>query len=122
MYNSVLVALVRKNQVGLGMAVLLKLLKGRDSTRVPNLIACNELLVALRKSDLRIELKQVFDKLRVSEGFEMDTWGNGRAEDVYTLFCDLKKKGQFVNGVTYSIVVLGSTRIGGRNRKERLYC
>ncbi|KAM1845584.1 hypothetical protein ACFX13_019875 [Malus domestica] len=57
------------------MAVLLKLLKGRDSTRVPNLIACNELLVALRKSDLRIELKQVFDKLRVSEGFEMDTWG-----------------------------------------------
>ncbi|KAM2102751.1 hypothetical protein ACFX1T_000979 [Malus domestica] len=31
---------------------------------------------------------------------------NGRAEAAYTLFCDLKKKGQFVDGVTYSIVVL----------------
>ncbi|KAK8495427.1 hypothetical protein V6N12_044401 [Hibiscus sabdariffa] len=31
---------------------------------------------------------------------------NGRAEAAYTMFCDLKKKGQFVDGVTYSIVVL----------------
>lgn len=75
MYNSVLVALVRKNQVGLAMAILFKLLEGRDSTQVPNSIACNELLVALRKSDMRVEFKQVFNKLRESEGFEMDTWG-----------------------------------------------
>ncbi|CAN6710638.1 unnamed protein product [Malus baccata var. baccata] len=64
MYNSVLVALVRKNQVGLAMAILLKLLEGGDSTQVPNSIACNELLVALRKSDMRVEFKQDFDKLR----------------------------------------------------------
>ncbi|KAM1504957.1 hypothetical protein ACFX1X_001007 [Malus domestica] len=41
---------VRKNQVGLAMAILFKLLEGGDSTQVPNSIACNELLVALRKS------------------------------------------------------------------------
>lgn len=31
---------------------------------------------------------------------------NGRPEAAYTLFCDLKKKGQFVDGITYSIIVL----------------
>ncbi|KAM1069062.1 hypothetical protein TB1_001036 [Malus domestica] len=75
MYNLVLVALVRKNQVGLAMAILFKLLEAGDSTQVPNSIACNELLVALRKSDMRVGFKQVFNKLRESEGFEMDTWG-----------------------------------------------
>ena len=34
MYNSVLVALFRKNQAGLAMAILLKLLEGVDSSQV----------------------------------------------------------------------------------------
>ncbi|PQQ06685.1 pentatricopeptide repeat-containing protein [Prunus yedoensis var. nudiflora] len=75
MYNSVLVALVRKNQVGLAMSILIKLLEGGCSSQVPNSIACNELLVALRKADMRVEFKQVFDKLRENKGFEMDNWG-----------------------------------------------
>ncbi|PQQ06680.1 pentatricopeptide repeat-containing protein [Prunus yedoensis var. nudiflora] len=60
MYNSVLAAL---------------LLEGGCSSQVPNSIACNELLVALRKADMRVEFKQVFDKLRENKGFEMDNWG-----------------------------------------------
>ncbi|KAK9910045.1 hypothetical protein M0R45_034022 [Rubus argutus] len=74
MYNSVLVALVRKGQVGLAMSILVKLLE-EGSAQVPNCIACNELLVALRKADMRVEFKQVFDKLRGNKRFEMDTWG-----------------------------------------------
>ncbi|KAK3194471.1 hypothetical protein Dsin_025781 [Dipteronia sinensis] len=37
---------------------------------------------------------------------------NGRAEAGYTLFCDLKKKGQFVDAITFSIVVLQLCREG----------
>lgn len=74
MYNSVLVALVRKGQLGLAMSILVKLLE-EGSAQVPNCIACNELLVALRKADMRVEFKQVFDKLRENKWFEMDTWG-----------------------------------------------
>ncbi|PRQ58667.1 putative tetratricopeptide-like helical domain-containing protein [Rosa chinensis] len=74
MYNSVLVALVRKGQLGMALSILVKLLEG-GSSQVPNCIACNELLVGLRKGDMRVEFKQVFDKLRGNEWFEMDTWG-----------------------------------------------
>lgn len=71
MYNSVLVALVRKSQVGLALSMFLKLLE----VSVPSSIACNVLLVALRKANMRVEFKQVFDKLREKKGFEFDTWG-----------------------------------------------
>lgn len=72
-YNSVLVALVRKNQVGLALSIFFKLLQG--NSQLPSSIACNELLVALRKADMRLEFKRVFDKLRESSGFEFDTRG-----------------------------------------------
>ncbi|PON97161.1 Tetratricopeptide-like helical domain containing protein [Trema orientale] len=73
MCNSVLVALVRRNQVGLALSIFFKLLE--DETQVPSSIACNELLVALRKMDMRAEFKRVFDKVREKKGFEMDIWG-----------------------------------------------
>ncbi|KAJ7963386.1 Pentatricopeptide repeat-containing protein [Quillaja saponaria] len=79
-YNSVLVALVRKNQVGLALSIFLKLLDAEANFSVavasaPNSVACNELLVALRRADMRVEFKQLFDKLREKKGFELDTWG-----------------------------------------------
>ncbi|KAG7954911.1 hypothetical protein I3843_11G044800 [Carya illinoinensis] len=73
MYNLVLVALVKKSQVGLAMSIFFKLLEGSDL--LPNSVACNELLVALRKANLRVEFKRVFHKLREKNGFEFDTWG-----------------------------------------------
>ncbi|KAL5572254.1 hypothetical protein UlMin_021851 [Ulmus minor] len=73
MYNSVLVALVRKNQMGLAFSIFFKLLE--DSSHVPSSIACNESLVALRKADMRVEFKLVFDKLREKRGFGFDIWG-----------------------------------------------
>ncbi|KAH7519377.1 hypothetical protein FEM48_Zijuj08G0029600 [Ziziphus jujuba var. spinosa] len=72
-YNSVLVALVRKNQVGLALSIFFKILQG--NSQLLSSIACNMLLVALRKADMRLEFKQVFDKLRDGSGFEFDTWG-----------------------------------------------
>ena len=38
-------------------------------------IALNELLITLRKADMRREFKQVFDKLRGKKDFELDTCG-----------------------------------------------
>jgi pentatricopeptide repeat protein len=73
MYNSVLVALIRKNQVGLALSIFFKLLDGSSS--VPSSIACNQVLVALRKANMRMEFKQVFDKLREKKRFQFDTWG-----------------------------------------------
>ncbi|KAG7013843.1 Pentatricopeptide repeat-containing protein, partial [Cucurbita argyrosperma subsp. argyrosperma] len=85
-YNSVLVALVRKNQVGLALSIFFKLFDafstgGQEGSAVPsfsflpNALACNELLVALRKSDMRFEFKKVFDKLRTIRSFEFNVCG-----------------------------------------------
>ncbi|KAJ0111662.1 hypothetical protein Patl1_00728 [Pistacia atlantica] len=82
-YDSVIVALVRKNQVALALSILLKLLEANNVSitnkaidlSLPGSFACNELLVALRKSDMRVEFKQVFDALREKKGFEFDTCG-----------------------------------------------
>ncbi|KAJ1390788.1 Tetratricopeptide-like helical domain superfamily [Sesbania bispinosa] len=203
-YNSLLIASVRKNQLPLALSIFHKLLE-LDAAVDSNSIACNELLVALRKADMKVEFQQVFHRLREKKGFalipgatiemkdkgllgpdlctynslisvlcklgkvkdalivweELNGYGhepdeftytiliqgcsktyriddatrifnqmqnngfrpgtvvynslldglfkatkNGRPEAAYTLFCDLKKKGQFVDGITYSIIVL----------------
>ncbi|OVA19953.1 Pentatricopeptide repeat [Macleaya cordata] len=77
MYNSIVVALVRKNQVGLGLSMFFKLLEASngDGAFIPDALACNELFVALRKADMRVEFKKVFEKLREKKGFGLDTWG-----------------------------------------------
>ncbi|XP_021618968.2 pentatricopeptide repeat-containing protein At4g01570 [Manihot esculenta] len=86
MYDSVIVALARKNQIGLALSIFFKLLEAsngmnkEDSVRnvglsMPGSIACNALLVALRKADMRAEFRKVFDKLRATDEFELDTWG-----------------------------------------------
>lgn len=83
MYDSVLVALTKKNQMGLALSIFFKLLEASNATHegnvvgvsLPGSIACNALLAALRKADMRVEFKRVFDKLRENKGFEFDTWG-----------------------------------------------
>ncbi|MED6187699.1 hypothetical protein PIB30_078926 [Stylosanthes scabra] len=72
-YNSVLVALVRKNQVPLALSIFFKLLDSNVDGFDSN--AANELLVALRKAGMKMEFIQVFDKLREKKGFAFDTWG-----------------------------------------------
>lgn len=79
-YNSVLVALVRKEQMGLALSIFFKLLEasnGNDdgSCAIPDAIVCNELFVALRKADMRDEFTRVFDKLREKKQFALDLWG-----------------------------------------------
>ncbi|XP_065859979.1 pentatricopeptide repeat-containing protein At4g01570 [Euphorbia lathyris] len=87
MYDSVLVALAKKNQVGVALSMFFKLVeasndsKEEDSARndvavsFPGSIACNALLVALRKADMRVEFERVFEILREKQGFQLDTWG-----------------------------------------------
>lgn len=82
-YDSVLVALVKKDQVDLALSIFFKLLEGcygNDNGNsvicsLPGSVAINQLLVALRKADMRAEFKQVFDKLRGKKKFEFDTCG-----------------------------------------------
>ncbi|XVE73590.1 hypothetical protein DITRI_Ditri11bG0130900 [Diplodiscus trichospermus] len=82
-YDSVLVALVKKDQVNLALSIFFKLLEacnGNDNGNsvacsLPGSIAINGLLVALRKADMKAEFKQVFDKLRGKKEFELDTQG-----------------------------------------------
>ncbi|KDP28385.1 hypothetical protein JCGZ_14156 [Jatropha curcas] len=85
MYDSVLVALTRQNKISLALAIFFKLLEASNEKEVcagnvvslslPGSNACNALFVALRKAQMRVEFKKVFDKLRERKGFELDTWG-----------------------------------------------
>lgn len=86
-YDTVIVALVKKKQVGLAMSIFLKLLEGFNGAvdgngnpnsvvgSLPGSIACNALLVALRKADKRDEFNRVLKKLREKKGFGLDAWG-----------------------------------------------
>lgn len=77
LYNSVVVALVRKNQLGLALTMFTRLLEMSSGcgAAVPcEPIACNELLVSLRRADMKEEFKKVFSSLR-EKNIAMDTWG-----------------------------------------------
>ncbi|KAK9742679.1 hypothetical protein RND81_03G190500 [Saponaria officinalis] len=77
MYNSVVVALIRKNQLSLALAVFNKLLETpvNSGGSVPcEPVMCNELLVSLRKAGMKDEFKKVFHSLR-EKNVALDTWG-----------------------------------------------
>ncbi|PON71316.1 Pentatricopeptide repeat [Parasponia andersonii] len=93
MYNFVLVALVRKNEVGLPLSFFFKLLK--DETQLPNSITCNELLSALRKMDLRGEFKRVFDKLE------------RKRDDPTKIFSEIQHNGYSCDTVAYNSLIDG---------------
>lgn len=87
-YNSVLVALVRNDQLDLALTIFFKLLDAsnvsssdighgnNDNSNVfPSAFACNELFVALRKAEMKEKFREVFDKLREKYSSLLDTWG-----------------------------------------------
>lgn len=76
-YNSLLIALVRREQIGIALSIFFKLLEASKGTGnlSPDTIVCNELFVALRKADMREEFSRVFDKLREKNRFALDSWG-----------------------------------------------
>ncbi|KAK1307699.1 Pentatricopeptide repeat-containing protein [Acorus calamus] len=65
LYDSIVVALAKKNQLGLALSIFQKLSDGRGggslSLGVP---ACDDFLVALRKAGVRDEFRWVFERLR----------------------------------------------------------
>lgn len=84
LYDSVLIALVKKNELRLALSIFFKLLQASDINSetggvsvsyLPGTIAVNELLVGLRKADMRLEFKRVFEKLKGMKRFKFDTWG-----------------------------------------------
>ncbi|CAA0829585.1 Pentatricopeptide repeat-containing protein [Striga hermonthica] len=87
-YSPIVVALVRKNQVSLALSIFLKLLNSPtvgDSIVIPDAIACNELLVGLKKSGMKDEFKEVFEKLRGTKLYPLDRWGYNIC--IHTLGC-----------------------------------
>ncbi|MCL7024177.1 hypothetical protein MKW94_009420 [Papaver nudicaule] len=76
MYNSVLIAFVRKKEATVALGMFKTLLSSPNSEAfVPDALLCNEMFVALRKSEMRVEFKEVFEILREKKGFKLDTWG-----------------------------------------------
>ncbi|CAH9072982.1 unnamed protein product [Cuscuta epithymum] len=71
-YNSVVVALVRKNQLSTALSMFLKLLDSKNTGNndskngdfIEDPFSCNELLVGLKRAGMRAEFKHIFDKLR----------------------------------------------------------
>ncbi|XP_051152924.1 pentatricopeptide repeat-containing protein At4g01570 [Andrographis paniculata] len=90
-YSPVVIALVRKDQISLALSIFLKLLDSsssstvRNSAAIPDAVACNELLVGLKKAGMKEEFKQVFDKLRETKLYPHDRWGYNIC--IHTLGC-----------------------------------
>lgn len=80
-YSPVLFALVMKNQISIANSILLKLLdsallgKNGENIVIPDAIACNEVLVGLKKADMRDEFRQLYSNLRKTKLYPMDRWG-----------------------------------------------
>ncbi|KAG9134934.1 hypothetical protein Leryth_001176 [Lithospermum erythrorhizon] len=106
--NSIIIALIRKGQLSTALTMFMRLLdnvsSGNETVFVaPDAIACNELLVSLRKAGKRDKFEKVFDKLRVKDFFPIDTWGYnicihafgcwGDLKTSLSLFKEMKEKG-----------------------------
>lgn len=89
-YSPVLVALVRKNQISIALSLFTKLLDSSSSSssatiEIPDAIACNELLVGLKKAGMKDEFRQIFEKLRETKLYPLDRWGYNIC--IHTLGC-----------------------------------
>ncbi|WOL11615.1 hypothetical protein Cni_G20379 [Canna indica] len=69
-YTSIVLALLHKSQIALALALLRKLIR---ASILPDALACNQLLSALRKADRRDDFRSLFDELS-QKGFYFDTW------------------------------------------------
>ncbi|XP_021759295.1 pentatricopeptide repeat-containing protein At4g01570-like [Chenopodium quinoa] len=77
MYNSVVIALVREKQLGLALTMFTRLLEmsSGSGAAVPcEPVACNELLVSLRRAEMKEEFGKVFSCLR-EKNIALDAWG-----------------------------------------------
>ncbi|XP_024975373.1 pentatricopeptide repeat-containing protein At4g01570 [Cynara cardunculus var. scolymus] len=104
-YSSVLIALVRSNNLNMALFTFFKLLDSvsdKNESLVDN-AACSELLVELRKAGMQAEFRNVFDKLREKKKiFPVDIkgynvcihgFGNwGELETSLNLFKEMKEK------------------------------
>ncbi|XAR62637.1 hypothetical protein NMG60_11017475 [Bertholletia excelsa] len=113
-YDSVLVALVRKEQLGLALSIFFKLLdtprNGHDSGNcgIPGSVVCNELLVALRRADMKDEFRTVFSKLREKKQFALNIRGYNTCIHAFgcwgdlgvslSLFREVKERNQTIEG------------------------
>ncbi|KAK6942365.1 Pentatricopeptide repeat [Dillenia turbinata] len=88
LYTSLLIALVRKDQVLFALSIFYKLLD--SNSHIPVSIVCNELLVALRKSNLRSEFEKLFYRLRERANFRLDRWGYNICIHAFGIWGDIR--------------------------------
>lgn len=78
-YSAVFVALARKNQIDIALSMFLKFLDSSSALGngivIPDAIACNEILLGLKKADMKDQFKQVFGKLRETKLYPLDRCG-----------------------------------------------
>nr|GMC76309.1 pentatricopeptide repeat-containing protein At4g01570 [Ipomoea batatas] len=97
----------------------------------PDTIVYNSLLNGLLKARKLTDACNLFEKMIEDDGVRASCWTynilidglfkNGRGVAAYTLFFDLKKKSNsFVDGISYSIVVLHLCREGGLDKAMEL--
>ncbi|CAL9039949.1 pentatricopeptide repeat-containing protein At4g01570 [Musa acuminata AAA Group] len=120
-YTSIVLALLQKSQLPLALVLLRKLLR---ASALPDTLACNQLLAALRNADRRDEFRSLFDELS-QKGFLFDTWtynicihafGSwGQLGVALSLFKEMKSKGPRVvpDLCTYNSVV-GALCVAGK--------
>ncbi|KAG8390702.1 hypothetical protein BUALT_Bualt01G0111000 [Buddleja alternifolia] len=94
-YSSVLIALVRKDQISIALSIFLKLLDSSsytsgDKVVIPDAVACNELLVGLKRAGMKDEFKHVFNKLRGTKVYPLDRWGYNICIHTFGCWGDLK--------------------------------
>lgn len=100
-YDSVLIALAKKKELRLALSIFFKLLEGSLSYYLPGNVAANELLVGLRRGDMKEEFKTVFEKLKGMKRYRFDTCGYnicihgfgtwGDLESALSLFREMKE-------------------------------
>ncbi|KAK7285710.1 hypothetical protein RJT34_20488 [Clitoria ternatea] len=121
-YNSLLIALLRKNQLSLALSIFFKLLDAAPHVHSKS-IACNHLLVALRKAGMKVEFKKVFQRLRDKKGFSFDTHGYnvcihafgcwGDYATSLALYKEMKEKGLFPPDLcTYNSLIIVLCKLG----------
>ncbi|KAL4196368.1 hypothetical protein AMTRI_Chr04g182880 [Amborella trichopoda] len=85
-YSSVLLALIKKERVDLALTLFHSVLKGGHV--LLSSVACNQLMVFLRKRGMVVEFKRVISELR-NLGYQFDIWGYNICIHAFGSFGDL---------------------------------
>ncbi|CAH8294287.1 unnamed protein product [Eruca vesicaria subsp. sativa] len=125
-YDSVVIALVKKKEMDLAVSIFFKLLEGSSNSYVnsyvPGNVAVNELMVGLRRGEMKEEFKTVFEKLKGVERYRFDNYGYnicihgfgtwGDLETAFSLFREMENDADICTYNSLIHVLCLSGRVG----------